>query len=297
MDWYALVLSAHLQTRSTLPLVVIEQKTPQTPARKREAASQELEVGFSASGPGMSVNLAGMSREQIRSLARSITVRVLVGGSWGSGFLVQQQGQHYSILTNHHVLNPGGPYRIQTPDGRIYPAHLLEGSKFQRQDHFLGNDLEILQFSSPVTYAVASLNPLTKLSVGEDVFSSGYPIEARPLLSRGFVFTIGNISLLQTQPFVGGYRIGYTNSIRQGMSGGPLLNRQGEVVGVNGLHAYPLWGNPYVFKDGTKPVAQLQGTIARSSWAIPISTFVCLSPLPKMSFSVPINLQELCSPG
>ncbi len=250
MDWYALILSAHLQTRSTPPPIVIEQKTRQISAGNRGIGSRELGVGFLASGPEMSPDLPGMSREQIHSLARSITVKVLVGGGWGSGFLVQQQGQRYSVLTNHHVLNPGGPYRIQTPDSRIYPAHLLEGSKFQRQDHFLGNDLEILQFSGPVTYAVASLNPLTKLSVGEDVFSSGYPIEASPLLSRGFVFTIGKISLLQTQPFVGGYRIGYTNSIRQGMSGGPLLNHHGEVVGVNGLHAYPLWEIPICLRMG-----------------------------------------------
>ncbi|MGA7934326.1 MAG: serine protease [Kovacikia sp.] len=219
----------------------------------------------------------------------------MTGNSWGSGILVQQQGQRYSVLTNHHVLNPGKPYWIQTPDNRIYPAELLDGSQFQHRDHFLGNDLEILQFSSPEPYAVASLNSSGKLAVGEEVFAAGFSAEVAPSPATEFVFTSGQISLLSNRAFVGGYRIGYTNLIRQGMSGGPLLNRQGEVVGINGLHAYPIWGTPYVFRDGSQPLPPLQTAIARASWAIPITTFVCLAPLTQMSLSVPINRQEVCS--
>lgn len=39
-------------------------------------------------------------------------------------FNVQRQGQIYTVLTNQHVLNVGTFYRIQTPDGHIYPAIL-----------------------------------------------------------------------------------------------------------------------------------------------------------------------------
>ena len=54
------------------------------------------------------------------------------------------------------------------------------------------------------------------------------------------------------------------------MSGGPLLNRRGEVVGINGIHAYPLWDATEYYADGSEPCAALQDFIARSSWGIPI---------------------------
>lgn len=62
------------------------------------------------------------------------------------------------------------------------------------------------------------------------------------------------------------------------MSGGPLLNRRGEVVGVNGKHAYPLWDVPSVFQDGSKACPPLHETITRLSFAVPIETVVQLAP-------------------
>ncbi len=60
------------------------------------------------------------------------------------------------------------------------------------------------------------------------------------------------------------------------MSGGPLLNRQGCVVGVNGMHAYPLWDAPLIYADGSQVDERLHQTIVRLSWAVPISTFLQL---------------------
>jgi len=57
-----------------------------------------------------------------------------------------------------------------------------------------------------------------------------------------------------------------------------VLNAKGEVVGINSLHPYPLWGDPYVFVDGSKPATQERSLIVRSSWAVPIDTFLCLAP-------------------
>jgi S1-C subfamily serine protease len=290
MDWYVLALIA-----STWSPLTDSKGLPQGYVMQPFLADQKRELLISESQGSRKT-----APRSLYSVTRSITVKVIAGNSWGSGILVQQQGQRYSVLTNHHVLNPGTPYRIQTPDDRIYSAALLDSSQFQHRDHFLGNDLEILQFSSPEIYAVAALNPSGKLTVGEEVFAAGFPTEVDPSPAKGFAFTgfaftTGQISLLQDQAFVGGYRIGYTNSIRQGMSGGPLMNREGEVVGINGLHAYPGWGNPHVFRDGSQPPIQLQTAIVRSSWAIPIATFVCLAPLTQMSLSVPINRQQICS--
>ncbi|MBW4493156.1 MAG: hypothetical protein KME26_08730 [Oscillatoria princeps RMCB-10] len=43
-----------------------------------------------------------------------------------------------------------------------------------------------------------------------------------------------------------------------------------------GMHAYTLWGDPYVLKDGSHPEPSLKQQMVRYSWSIPIQTFVRL---------------------
>jgi S1-C subfamily serine protease len=81
----------------------------------------------------------------------------------------------------------------------------------------------------------------------------------------------------------GGYQIGYTNELKKGMSGGPLLNRWGEVVGINGKHAYPLWNAPSIYQDGSQVRPALNEAIDRYSWAIPVRTLLQLAPTARFS--------------
>ncbi len=201
----------------------------------------------------------------IQKQAQAITVKVLSGDTSGSGTLIQRQKRTYTILTNQHVLTPGqdSKYRIQTPDGRIYSATVAP------KNQFINQDLGLLQFcSSQQTYSVALLNTSNNPVLGEKVFASGFPI-----FSSGLLLTTGQISLLLDKPLNDGYQIGYTNQIQKGMSGGPLLNLHGEVIGINGRHAYPLWSNPDVFIDGSTPSNNLQQQINQLSWAVPVQSF------------------------
>ncbi|MGE5657684.1 MAG: S1 family peptidase [Actinomycetota bacterium] len=210
------------------------------------------------------------TESQLNELAKSITVKVFSGQAWGSGILLQRQGQIYTVVTNRHVLTQlDPPYFIQTPDGRIYEAHIPT-----KNLRFNGNDLGIIQFSSAgIPYPVASLRSSRSLSEGERVFAAGFPFG-----EPGFVLTSGWVSLLPEQALEQGYQIGSTNEIQKGMSGGPLLNLQGEVVGINGMHAYPLWGDPYVYQDGSLPSEEVRDLMVRSAFAIPIETFAQLAP-------------------
>lgn len=233
-------------------------------------------------------SLTRHSAKQVQQLAESITVKVLSKDFLGSGILIQKNGSVYQVLTNAHVLRSGNPpYQIQTPDGLIYAADLSKMSDRSILSYFKGNDLAVLEFRSPkINYTVASLGHGSTLSVGNEVFASGFPFDSQGIQDTGFVFRQGQVSLVLDKALEGGYRIGYTNDIVKGMSGGPLLNRAGQVVAINGRHAEPLWGEPYVYQDGTQPELPLLKQMSKYSWGIPIEEFMQMaSPSFKNNYS------------
>jgi S1-C subfamily serine protease len=210
--------------------------------------------------------------EHLRSRAQAITVKVFSKEFLGSGILINRQGQVYTVVTNAHVLRSGNfPYQIQTPDQHIYPAvEVLPNQSLQ------GNDLAILQFrSNGAIYSQATVGDASTLKVGDEVFAAGFPLSSEEEQDR-FVFTTGRISLMLGKALEGGYKIGYTNDIRKGMSGGPVLNSRGEVVAINGRHANPIWDAPDLYQDGSRLDQALQDVINHFSWAVP---FPCLSSL------------------
>jgi S1-C subfamily serine protease len=211
--------------------------------------------------------------QSVQKRAQAITVKVLTKDAWGSGILVHRQGNLYTVLTNQHVIHIGAPYRVQTPDGRIYKASAYPASNFRKYD------LAFVQFKADSPqYTIATFGKSETLRAGDPVFASGFPFEGDNSRFKGFRFTEGKVSLIVPKALDGGYRLGYSNDVVKGMSGGPVLNRQGRVVAVNGMHAYPLWGDPYIFQDGSKPSQSQRIIMVKSSWAIPIERVMQLAP-------------------
>jgi S1-C subfamily serine protease len=208
-----------------------------------------------------------LSAAQLQEKAAAITVKILSTDFLCSGILLNKQNSVYTVLINAHVLRADDPaYHIQTPDGEIYKANVLKNMNFQNYD------LAILQFYSiKKSYSVANLGTVPK--VGDEVFIAGFPVgeESEKI---NFVFIGGKVSLVLSKALEAGYQVGYTNRLEKGMSGGALLNKQGEVVGVNGMHAYPLWDIPSVFLDGSQAEEKLHQEIVGLSWAIPIDKVV-----------------------
>ena len=165
------------------------------------------------------------STRYLQKVAESITVKVISGNSNGSGTLIRKYGDNYIILTNHHVLTGGKPYRIQTPDGQIYRAISLP-----IQDRINEKDLALLTFSSNKKYEVATVAAaVSQPVVDEEVFASGFLFD-----SKQITLTQGKISHLSEKSFKGGYQIGYSNKIEKGMSGGAILDTKGRVIGIHG---------------------------------------------------------------
>lgn len=210
--------------------------------------------------------------QQLQKLAQSITVKIISGEKGGSGILIQKDGPLYTVLTSQHVLEAGKPHLINTPDGQNYPAELVKEVNYDNKD------LVLLQFRANGNYAVAALGNSSTLKEGDEVFAAGFPFEEDSSGSRQFVTKAGRISLLLERSLKGGYRIGYTNEVEKGMSGGPLLSSEGKVIGINGIHAQPLWGDPYVYEDGSQPNDALRDRMRRSSWGVPIETLSQLDP-------------------
>ena len=216
---------------------------------------------------------------QINSIAHEISVKVLDRDFLGSGFVVKRKGNKYIAITNQHVLRAGeAPYKIETSDGKVYRAKVVADVQVKDFQY----DLAILEFEADAVYPTATIGNSLYLEVGEPVFAAGFPygeLDTDKTTPASFDESKDNLKLALKQGRVvivldraleEGYQIGYTNDVRKGMSGGPLLNSQGEVVGVNGKHAYPLWESPEIYQDGREPCPALQDLITRSSLAIPI---------------------------
>lgn len=244
------------------------------------------------------------SFKQINQIASDISVKILAQDVLGSGFIVQQTGQKYVVITNQHVLRAGdAPYIIETADGKHFQTKVI--SQMTKDDH--SYDLAILEFKADTIYPTAKIGNSFYLEVGEAVFAAGFPYNQVPnrrtptlfeqpnieqneakseTKSRGLALKRGRIAIVLDQALEQGYQIAYTNDVKKGMSGGPLLNYRGEVVGVNGKHAYPLWESPEVYQDGTEPCPALQELITRSSLAIPIEKSTELKPQLKSLSSI-----------
>ncbi|MGF1542351.1 MAG: serine protease [Pleurocapsa sp.] len=221
---------------------------------------------------------------EVNNIATEISVKILGANFLGSGFILQRQNQEYIVITNQHVLRAGElPYKVQTPDGEIYQAKIISNSDLTNYD------LAALQFkSTKVVYKTATIGNSSQLKVGEAIFAAGFPHDDNSISPArsselflgldGFVLKQGRITIFLDKALEEGYQIGYTNDVKKGMSGGPLLNSSGEVIGINGKHAFPLWEAPDFYQDGSQPCAPLQELITRSSLAIPIEKVIGLTP-------------------
>jgi S1-C subfamily serine protease len=203
---------------------------------------------------------------QVRSIARAITVKVMAGNLWGSGIIVNRQNDVYTVLTNAHVARLGKSFQIKTSDGRVYTARL------QKSNDGNDEDLAILTFASNSRYRVANLVISSYSNPNSLVFAAGFPAQGDRFSGENLVITQGKIATLLPQSMKGGYQLGYTNDIYKGMSGGALLNQSGEVIAVNGKHKHPLWGNTYIYQDGSSPDERSRKKMDDLSWGIPISS-------------------------
>jgi hypothetical protein len=170
-----------------------------------------------------------LNTESIARIAQAITVRI-EGATQGSGVLVKREGNRYTVLTAWHVVSgqrPGEELAIYTPDGR---SHSLEPGSIKRVGQV---DLGLLTFSSANSYQIARIGDAQSVSSGSSIFVAGFPLPTSSVPSRFFRFRDGLLEANALAPVPNGYQLLYSNQTHPGMSGGAVLNRQGELVGIH----------------------------------------------------------------
>lgn len=136
----------------------------------------------------------------------------------GSGFLISSDGY---ILTNNHVVGDADKVQVQLLDGREYEAEIIGADP--------GSDLAVIKVDES-QLPFLSLGDSDKLQVGDWVLAFGNPFGLSHSLTAGIVSAKGRsgIGLNDYEDF-----IQTDAAINPGNSGGPLVNLDGEVVGIN----------------------------------------------------------------
>ena len=136
----------------------------------------------------------------------------------GSGFVISENGY---ILTNSHVVGDATRIRVRLHDGREFDAKNV-GTDPRSEVAIIKIDAEGLP--------VVPLGDSNDLEVGEWVIAVGNPFGLSETVTAGIVSALGrrNIGIADFEDF-----IQTDAAINPGNSGGPLLNINGEVVGIN----------------------------------------------------------------
>jgi S1-C subfamily serine protease len=139
----------------------------------------------------------------------------------GSGFIVNPDGL---IITNNHVISGSAELQVTMADKSRYKAEVI--------DRDPSNDLALIKISPRGKLATLRLGDSDKLQVGQKVLAIGNPFGLEGTLTTGIVSSLGrNLRDDSGRELEG--MIQTDAAINPGNSGGPLLDSQGNVIGVN----------------------------------------------------------------
>jgi serine protease Do len=163
-----------------------------------------------------------------KTRASIVTVKVDKRGSYGrsrettgSGVIVDERGY---LVTNQHVVQDGYRIVITLADGTEIRAEVVaEESRC---------DLAILRVRTEKKLPALLLAPASDIMVGETVIAVGHPFGYRNTVSTGIISAVGRQITMPSEEVLSGL-LQTDASINPGNSGGPLLNINGELIGIN----------------------------------------------------------------
>ena len=121
----------------------------------------------------------------------------------------------YYLVTNRHVVEDGAKFKVYSYEGTTIEANVLGYSN--------SYDVAVLTFTTYEIYNVVPFADIENVKQGQYCFAMGTPLKTMYVNT----FTKGNVSAIRSQ------YIQHTADINAGNSGGPLVNLNGELIGIN----------------------------------------------------------------
>lgn len=146
----------------------------------------------------------------------------------GSGVIYKKDSKYAYIATNNHVVDGAKSLDIQLADGSKVPGELVGADTY--------SDLAVVRIAADKAPAVAEFGNSDQVNVGETAIAIGSPLgtEYANSVTQGIVSSLSRNVSLTTQDgrAVSTNAIQTDAAINPGNSGGPLINIQGQVIGI-----------------------------------------------------------------
>ncbi len=198
----------------------------------------------------------------------------------GSGVIVDRRGY---VVTNHHVIEDAEQIKVTLPDGRVFAARLVGADPV--------TDLAVLKIDG-TKLPVATLGNSGALRVGQPVIAIGNPlwIEGGPTVTAGVVSGLGRSLEQPGLPML--HNLIQTDAaINEGNSGGPLVNRAGQVIGINTAIIPSAHGIGFAIPTSTlRPV--LRELVAGRPIVRPNLGVVAVSVTPQVAFANDLTVER-----
>lgn len=175
----------------------------------------------SDSASAQNAALQALSIAEVYQKARNAVVEITTNSGLGSGFLVDGDGH---IVTNQHVVGNATDVTVKFADGSQVSGKVLGTDS--------GTDLAVVEAQVPDSVQPLDLADSATVQVGDVAIAIGNPFGLDGTLTAGVISATGRAIQTETGRTVTD-AIQTDASINSGNSGGPLLNADGQVIGVN----------------------------------------------------------------
>ena len=148
--------------------------------------------------------------------------------SEGSGVIYKKEGESAYLVTNTHVINGAKKVDVRLTDGTKVPGEIVGSDTY--------SDIAVVKISSEKVSTVAEFGDSSQLAVGETAIAIGSPLgsEYANTVTQGIVSSLNRHVSLKAEDgqAISTNAIQTDTAINPGNSGGPLINIQGEVIGI-----------------------------------------------------------------
>lgn len=191
-----------------------------------------------STGTSIKKNVTITSKDSINESVQKVYDSVVVVNNYqngrlsgyGSGFVYKKDSKYGYIMTNNHVVDGASEIKITLTSGDEVEAKVLGTDSYM--------DIAVVRISADKVLGVAEIGDSSKSKVGDTVFTVGTPVstEYAGTVTKGIIsgenreITVTNNG---SQYMMEAIQI--DASINPGNSGGPLVNINGEVIGVNSV--------------------------------------------------------------